>query len=341
MRHHLTAALGIPSPAFAGAAIVLALLAGCAAGPDYHGPTATAPAASAAPAVDYSSRNIFEHLAPEARSSYQAAGFRLWDGRAPGATGDAESDIPELYPVLPATHSGPMPVILVLPGGGYNYLSDYEAFPIAEHFRDLGLAAFVLKYRLKPYDRAAALLDVQRAVRLLRARAAEFGLDPSRVAVVGFSAGGHLAANLSTHGDDGNPQAADPIDRQSCRLQTALLIYPGILDKKPVRTTADDLNIAKIVQLPGLQHFVDAKTPPTFMVVAYGDQKALRENDLAYVAMLEQAGVRFELHILGQGDHGFSMRVKDPRMQIWQQMATNWLTTCGFLPEPVFEGPKV
>jgi acetyl esterase/lipase len=77
------------------------------------------------------------------------------------------------------------------------------------------------------------------------------------------------------------------------------------------------------------------------MVVAYGDQKALRENDLAYVAMLEQAGVRFELHILGQGDHGFSMRVKDPRMQIWQQMATNWLTTCGFLPEPVFEGPKV
>jgi len=282
--------------------------------------------APAAPAVDYSHRSIFEHLTPEAHSSYQAAGFRLWDGRAPSATGDAEADIPELYPVLPATHSGPMPVILVLPGGGYNYLSNYEAFPIAEHFRDLGLAAFVLKYRLKPYDRAAALLDVQRAVRLLRARAAEFGLDPSRVAVVGFSAGGHLAANLSTHGDDGDPQAADPIDRQSCRLQTALLIYPGILDKKPVRTTPDDLNIAKIVQLPGLQH---------------GDQKALRENDLAYVSMLEQAGIRFELHILGQGDHGFSMRVKDPRMQIWQQLATNWLTTCGFLPEPVFEGPKV
>jgi acetyl esterase/lipase len=323
MRTPLATALAVLSLPFAGAAF------------------GQAPAASSAPAAAFAGRSIFEHLAPDVRTGYEAAGFRLWDGRAPGAMGDAATDIPELYPVIPATHTGPVPAIIVLPGGGYNYLSNYEAFPIAEHFRSLGLAAFVLKYRIKPYERSVSLLDVQRAVRLLRARSAELGLDPARIAVIGFSAGGHLAANLSTHGDDGDPQAADPVDRQSCRPQTALLIYPGILAQKPDRTTADGRNLAKIIELPGLQHSVDAKTPPTFMVVAYGDQKAWRENDLAYAAGLEEAGVRFEMHILGQGDHGFSMRVKDPRMQIWQQMATNWLTTCGFLPEPVFEGPKV
>jgi acetyl esterase/lipase len=324
MKIQLASAFGLLSLAFAGAAFG----------------QAPAPAASAAP-VSYAGRSIFEHLTSDARTHYEAAGFRLWDGRAPGAKGDAEPDVPELYPVLPATHSGPMPVILVLPGGGYNYLSNYEAFPIAEHFRELGLAAFVLKYRLKPYDRDDALHDVQRAIRLMRSRATELGIDPARVAVVGFSAGGHLGANIATHGDDGNPQAADPVDRQSCRLQTALLIYPGILERKPDRSTAEGRSMAKIIASPGLQHSVDAQTPPIFMVVAWGDQKAWRENDLAFAAGLEQAGVRFELHILGQGDHGFSMRVKDPRMQIWQQMAANWLTTCGFLPEPVFVGPKV
>lgn len=286
-------------------------------------------------------RSIFDNMPADQRAIYEPKGMKLWDQGAPGAKGDSMLDTPELFPVLPAPGAHKLPAIVVFPGGGYTYLSSWEGFPIAEHFRDLGLAAFVLRYRLAPaYTRDDSLRDAQRAVRLLRAHAAELGIDPDRIAAIGFSAGGHLAANLATHGDDGNPQAADPVDRQSCRIQTGLLIYPGILNQKPVRNTEDDRDIAKFIQLPGLQHSVDAKTAPCFMVVGYQDRKALREHDLAFAAALEKANVRFELHVFGFGDHGFSMRVRDPRLQIWQQLAANWLTTFNFLPEPVFSGPR-
>ncbi len=286
-------------------------------------------------------RSIFDDMPAGQRAVYEPRGMRLWDHGAPGAKGDGWLDTPELFPASAAHAGGKLPAIVVFPGGGYTYLSGWEGFPIAEHFRDLGLAAFVLRYRLAPtYSQEDSLHDAQRAIRLLRAHAADLGIDPARIAAIGFSAGGHLAANLATHGDDGDPQAADPVDRQSSRIQTGLLIYPGILAKKPVRDTEDDRDIAKFMQMPGLQHSVDAKTAPCFMIVGYQDRKALREHDLAFAAALEKANVRFELHILGMGDHGFSMRVRDPRLQIWQQLAANWLTTFNFLPEPVFSGPR-
>jgi len=285
-------------------------------------------------------RSIFESLPAETRATYETAAIRLWSGRAPDGRGDAPADTPLLYPVLPPKGAGaPVGAVIVLPGGGYTYHAAHEAFPIAEHFRAAGLAAFVLQYRLRPYDFSVALLDVQRAVRLLRARAADFGIDPARIAAIGFSAGGHLAANLSTHADDGKPDADDPVDRQSCRLQSAMLVYPWLVFDAIKRDTAADRSLPGILKLDGFHRAVDATTPPTFMVVGYADNMTPYENCLAYTAKLHEAGVRFELHVLGTGGHGFGMRVKDPRLQVWPQLALNWLTTCSFLPDPTVALP--
>jgi acetyl esterase/lipase len=285
-------------------------------------------------------RSIFENVPAESRAVYEAAAIRLWPGRAPEAKGETAADTPLLYPVLPPKGTAPVGVVLVLPGGGYTYHAAHEAFPIAEHFRAAGLAAFVLQYRLRPYEATVSLLDAQRAVRLLRARAAEFGLDPAKIAAIGFSAGGHLAANLSTHADDGRPGAADPVERQSCRLQSAMLIYPSLINGNLKRDNASARALPAILKLDGLHRAVDAKTPPTFLLVGYDDNMTPYENCLAYTAKLHEAGVRFELHVLGTGGHGFGMRVRDPRLQVWPQLAVNWLTTCAFLPAPAATGPR-
>lgn len=215
--------------------------------------------------------------------------------------------------------------MLVLPGGGYTYHSASEAFPIAERFRADGFAAFVLQYRLRPYDPAVSLLDALRAVRVLRSRSAELNLDPQRIAVIGFSAGGHLAANLSTHGDDGQPEAADPVERPGSRVQAAILFYPAILHAPADQLAPGTTDLPSLLQLEGVQQFVDARTPPTFMIVGYDDTRAPYAHCLAYAARLHRAGVRFELHVLGGGDHGRSVR--DGRRAEWEPMLRHWLTT--------------
>jgi acetyl esterase/lipase len=113
-----------------------------------------------------------------------------------------------------------------------------------------------------------------------------------------------------------------------------MLIYPSLVYARIKRDTAADRALTGILQLPGLHRAVDAKTPPTFLVVGYDDDKTPYENCLAYATKLHEAGVRFELHLLGTGGHGFGLRGRDPRLQIWGQLAVNWLTTCDFLPAP-------
>lgn len=274
-------------------------------------------------------RSIFGRLAPDARAHYESIAIRLWETPAPGANGDAPEDIPLLYPVLPAQPSAQArPAILVFAGGGYNFHSAAEAFPIAERFRDAGFAAFVLKYRLRPYTRAIALGDAQRAVRIVRSRSAEFHLDASRIAAIGFSAGGHLAANLSTRGDDGQPEAKDPIEQFSCRIQSALLFYPAILASRIERSATPHRELTALLELDGLHRQVDTHTAPTFMIVGYDDSSTPYENCLVHAARLHEAGVRFELHVLGAGQHGGSVR--EARRAAWEPLALEWLTTCGF-----------
>ena len=269
-------------------------------------------------------------MPPAQRASYEAAALRLWEGRAPEAVGDAAQDIPLLYPLLPPKGAKPVGAVLVLPGGGFVSHGANEAFPVAEYFRQYGLAAFVLKYRIKPYRPMVAVQDARRAVRVLRSRAAELGIDPDKIAVIGFSAGGRLAVILSNHADDGSGAAADPVERQSCRLQTAMLIYPGLLPVTIRRDSPESRSLAGLAGMRGPHQTVNANTPPTFLLVGYDDNVTPYEGCFAYAGKLHEAGVRFELHILGYGKHGFGMRGTDPRLRAWPQLALNWLEACGF-----------
>ncbi len=284
----------------------------------------SAAACLAQPPADPAGRTIFDGIPAAARAGYEADAMLLRNSPSSTSVAPASSDAPRLFPVRPAKDGRADAAVLVLPGGAYRYHSAPEAFPIAEVFREAGLAAFVLQYRLLPdHDpEVDALADAQRAVRLLRARAGELEIDPSRIAVLGFSAGGHLAANLSLHGDDGAPQAPDPVERQSSRVQTALLIYPGILSLG-YRRPPSARSFGALLQEEGLHRLVGAGTPPTFLAVGYDDSRTPYEGCLAYAARLHEAGVRFELHVFGHGDHGAAVR--DGRRAEWTALALDWL----------------
>src|SRR5579885_2285382 len=159
----------------------------------------------------------------------------LWPKGAPGAVGDEAADRPSLTVFLPQAEKANGAAVVVCPGGGYGVVVDtYEGKDPAEWLARRGVAAFVLRYRVAPrYRHPAPLQDVQRALRLVRARAREWHVDPHRVGVWGFSAGGHLASTAATHFDDGRPDADDPIDRAGCRPDFAILCYPVITLEPP------------------------------------------------------------------------------------------------------------
>src|SRR5262245_35069279 len=154
----------------------------------------------------------------------------LWPDGAPGALGTEDKDKPSLTPYLPDADKASGAAIVVCPGGGYGGLAPHEGPDYALYLREQGIAAFVLKYRLGShnYRYPRMLEDAQRAVRLVRARAEEWKVDPKRVGIMGSSAGGHLASTAVTHFDAGKPDAADPIERQSCRPDLGILCYPVI-----------------------------------------------------------------------------------------------------------------
>ena len=167
--------------------------------------------------------------------------YPLWPEGAPGALGNNAGDknhpgdVPTITTYLPTKDKATGAAVVVCPGGGYGFLAvDHEGKDVANWLNGLGIAAFVVKYRLGPaYHHPAPLQDAQRAMRTVRAKANEWGVDPKRVAVLGFSAGGHLASTLATHFDSGQSDANDPIERQSCRPDCAILIYPVIAIATP------------------------------------------------------------------------------------------------------------
>ena len=160
----------------------------------------------------------------------------LWDKSAPHSVGATENDTPRLYAYLPEKPAKTTPAMIICPGGGYGGLAHiHEGIHEAEWFQQRGIAAFILFYRLPSngYRHPVPLLDAQRAVRLVRSRAAEWNIDPAQIAIMGFSAGGHLASTLDTHFDAGHADAADPVERQSCRPDYAVLVYPVITLRTP------------------------------------------------------------------------------------------------------------
>ena len=273
-------------------------------------------------------------LAPKIQSA-TAEPIKLWDAGAPGSLGSAPEDIPTLTPFIPKERANGA-AIIVCPGGGYTRLADHEGRPVAEWLNTLGITAFVLKYRLGPkYHHPEPLQDAARAVRLVRSRAAEWKLDPKRIGVLGFSAGGHVASTIGTHFDGGQANASDAIERVSSRPDLLVLIYPVITmgefthagSKKQL---LGDSPTPEMVKLLSNEAQVTKETPPTFLVHTANDAGVPVENSLHFAEALRKAGVAFEMHIYERGRHGFGMGGNDPILSTWPARCADWLKLNGF-----------
>jgi acetyl esterase/lipase len=257
----------------------------------------------------------------------------LWTGAAPGALGSEDADIPVITVFLPRTVAANTPAVVICPGGGYRALaSNHEGRQVASYLNSLGMAAFVLRYRLGPrYHHPIELGDAQRAIRYLRSHAAEWRLDPARIGIVGFSAGGHLAMTASTKFDAGAAGAADAVDRVSSRPDFAVLGYPVISmteewTHKGSRTNLlgenFDPELAK--SLSG-ERAVTRETPPTFLFQTSEDTTVPAENAVHYYLALRKAAVPAEMHVFEKGPHGVGLANDDPALSAWSTLLANWL----------------
>ena len=231
---------------------------------------------------------------------------------------------PSLLVYLPPKDKATGAAMIIAPGGAHRFLSiDTEGTNVAEWLNSIGVAAFVLKYRLaheegSPYKvEVDAYADAQRSIRMIRARAAEWGVDPARVGIMGFSAGGEVAVLASTKYDAGKPDAADMIERQGSRPDFQILIYPGI--------RAETVEVTK-------------DTPSTFLLCADNDKGPSTAIPAVYLA-LKKAGVPAELHIYASGGHGFGYQPTDNRPNViyagWVARLKDWMADVGMSPAKV------
>ena len=260
----------------------------------------------------------------------------LWPNGAPGAKGDADVDKPDLTRYVASQKKVPTGII-VCPGGGYVHLAmSYEGTDIAKWLNTMGISAFVLKYRLGPkYHHPAELDDAQRAIRYVRAHAAEFGIDPHHIGIWGFSAGGHLASTAGTHFDNGTPNSADPIDRESSRPDFMILAYPVITFEEPYahRGSRDALlgpnPDPALVELLSNEEHVTKDTPPTFLFHTSDDPVVPVQNSIYFYLALRRAGVPAEMHIYEHGRHGVGLAQDIPELSTWPTLLANWLKLRG------------
>ena len=268
----------------------------------------------------------------------------LWPGGAPGALGNTEADKPRLYVFLPKKRSTSAS-ILVIPGGGYEHVAlGHEGFQIAAWLNQQGMAAFVLDYRVKPYHYPVEIEDGRRAMRLIRARAAEYGIDPSRLGVWGSSAGGHLASSLGTHCENVTATVTNaatnqgPIDNFSCKPAFMVLAYPVIEMDGPYAHVGSRLNLLGPDPDPALAHecsnqnAVSADTPPTFLFATTDDPTVPVENSLAFYSALVRSHVPAEMHLFDYSDHGCGLCGSILPLRVWPSLLRTWLIDRSFLP---------
>ena len=263
----------------------------------------------------------------------------LWPNGAPGALGNQPEDQPTLTVYLPDSAKAIPTAVVVCPGGGYVELAmDKEGTQIAQWLNSLGIAAFVLKYRLGPrYHHPNEMLDGQRAVRFVRSHAADYNIAPNRIGIFGFSAGGHLASTVGTHFDSGNPQANDPIDRASCRPDFMVLAYPVISFTTPYTHKGSLHNLLgdnpdpKLVRLLSNELQVTSETPPTFLFSTDADTGVPCENSVLFFLALRKNHVPAEMHIFEPGPHGVGLAQTHAELSIWPTLLANWLRTRGLL----------
>lgn len=263
--------------------------------------------------------------------------FPLWPGAAPGALGDKDKDIPTLTLYLPDPTNATGAAMVICPGGGYAKLAPHEGDHYARWLNRQGIAAFVLKYRLgtNGYHHPAMLQDAARALRTVRARAAEWNIDTNRIGIMGSSAGGHLASTLLTHFEQGDRKAADPIERASSRPDLGVLCYPVITLTEPFTHRGSRTNLlgakpsGKLIRELSNELHVTTNTPPCFLWSTADDKSVPVENSLMFASALRRAKVPFALHIYPHGKHGLGLGTRegyDPAKFLpWTRELELWL----------------
>jgi acetyl esterase/lipase len=263
----------------------------------------------------------------------------LWPDGAPGALGSQPVDRPKITVYRAPADTATGAAVVVCPGGGYGVLAaDHEGKQVAEWLNSLGVSAFVLQYRLGPrYHHPAPLQDAQRALRMVRARAATWGVDPGRIGILGFSAGGHLASSAATLFDDGDPGAAEPVDRVSSRPDFAVLCYPVISMTTVAVHSGSRKNLLGEDPDPALlwklstERQVTPRTPPTFLFHTDDDPAVPVENSLLFFSAMKRAGVPGELHVFAHGPHGVGLAPGDPVLSQWPGLCAQWMEGLGLL----------
>jgi len=274
----------------------------------------------------------------------------LWPAGLPGALPpgritDRENAVPTLTPFLLPPAAAPKPgrpaarphaVVIVCPGGSYAHLAmEKEGFVPARWLNAQGLSAVVLRYRLKDYGDPAPLQDVLQAIRLVRSRAVEWGVDPARIGVMGFSAGGHLAACAGTLYDDPAGQTGGSYDAISGRPDFLILIYPVITMEEPYVHRGSRLSLLGPHPAPAaiaarsVETHVTANTPPAFLVHSSADPVVPVENSVLFYTALHRAGVPVEMHLYRTGPHGFGMNPGYGPTSEWPQRCAEWMRASG------------
>lgn len=275
----------------------------------------------------------------QAQSAPAIAKIPLWATGTPGKKADDPKDWPALTPYLLPKDQGVHPIVVVCPGGGYGVLAmDHEGHQIAKWLNGIGVSAVILEYRHAPlYQHPIPMMDAMRAIRLVRASAGEWNIDPERIGIIGFSAGGHLVSTVGTHFDLGNPVASDPIDKISSRPNFMILIYPVITFHNDFTHQGTRKNLLGDSPDPALIEYysnetqISPSTPPAFLVHSSSDKAVPVENSINFFRGLRWAGVPAEMHIFPNGEHGYGLATDDPNIGLWPKHCENWMRQQGFL----------
>jgi acetyl esterase/lipase len=270
--------------------------------------------------------------------------LKVWPGGAPNDNGMKEPEEKydgvrvknvseaEMYVYLPEKEKNTGAAVVICPGGGYMIEAmDHEGYEMAEWLASKGVAGIVLKYRLPYGHHEIPSGDARRAIRLVRANAKEWGIDPGKIGIAGSSAGGHLASTAGTRFDEGIANSADPIEKISCRPDFMLLLYPVITFNEEFGHMGSRQNLIgagndwKLVKEYSNELHVTSKTPPTFLILADDDSGVPPRNSVEFYLALKENKIPAEMHIFQQGGHGFGMTKKNLPVDQWPDLFYNWL----------------
>ena len=263
----------------------------------------------------------------------------LWPDGAPGALGTADDDKPTLTVFLPVKENATKTGVVVAPGGSYTHLAmEKEGFAFARWLNERGVAAFVLQYRLGPkYHHPVEISDARRAIRMVRAHAAEWGVATDHVGMWGSSAGGHLAATAGTKFDWGKADASDVVEQQGSRPDFLILSYPVItfhepdLHRNSLKYLLGDTPDPALVDSLSAETQVTKETPPSFLFATTDDKTVPVMNSVMFYSALVKAGVPAEMHLFQHGAHGSGLAPTNPELSDWPDLLAKWMRERGYM----------